>query len=48
MYKRLQLAKEQGVILTTYQARTGHSAPILKKLGFKEYEIYLQFAQNIN
>ncbi|PFR20550.1 GNAT family N-acetyltransferase [Bacillus cereus] len=48
VYKRLQLAKKRGTSLATCQARTGHSAPILKKLGFTEYETYLQFAKNIN
>jgi len=35
-------------LLATYQARREHSAPILKKLGFTEYETYLQFAKNLN
>lgn len=45
VYKRLQDAKEKGVILATCQARAGHSAPILEKLGFTPYETYLQFAR---
>lgn len=45
VYKRLQDAKEKGVILATCQARAGHSAPILEKVGFTPYETYLQFAR---
>lgn len=45
VYKRLQDAKEKGIILATCQARKGHSAPILEKLGFTTYETYLQFAR---
>ncbi|PEZ02240.1 GNAT family N-acetyltransferase [Bacillus sp. AFS018417] len=45
VYKRLQDAKEKGAILATCQARKGHSAPILEKLGFTPYETYLQFAR---
>ncbi|MEI4828579.1 GNAT family N-acetyltransferase [Bacillus sp. FJAT-53711] len=45
VYKRLQDAKEKGIILATCQARSGHSAPILEKLGFTTYETYLQFAR---
>ena len=45
VYKRLQIAKERGVMLATCQARKGHSDPILRKIGFQVYETYCHMAK---
>jgi GNAT superfamily N-acetyltransferase len=42
---RLQKAKEIGAAVVTTQARVGHSAPILEKLGFNIYETYIQLTR---
>ncbi|OFD41393.1 GNAT family N-acetyltransferase [Bacillus mycoides] len=47
VYKRLQIAKEGGVMLATCQARKGHSDPILRKIGFRAYETYCHMAKNL-
>lgn len=46
VYKRLQAAKEKGILFATALARTGHSAPVLARLGFQEHTTYLQFTRN--
>jgi GNAT superfamily N-acetyltransferase len=43
--KRLNEAKEAGCKWVTVQARKGTSEPILRKLGFKKYETYEQYAK---
>jgi GNAT superfamily N-acetyltransferase len=43
---RLDHARSKGAFLATCQARQGHSSPVLKKLGFKQYAEYDYWVYN--
>jgi GNAT superfamily N-acetyltransferase len=43
---RLQIANARGCMWATTQAREGHSEPILRKLGFREYARYVLLSQS--
>ncbi|TLS38748.1 GNAT family N-acetyltransferase [Pseudalkalibacillus caeni] len=45
VFQRLNEAKVRGCKLVTCQAREGTSEPILRKIGFNEYGVYIQMAR---